>query len=58
MMSAAGLGAARWLVNPSDYMTAITSGLAAAGVSLVVAACIGLGKKLCVDMDTQVGSCT
>lgn len=54
MMSAAGLGAAKFLVNPSDTTSAVTAGLSAAGVSLVVDACLGLGKKLCITMDAQV----
>eukprot|EP00240_Pyramimonas_obovata_P001353 CAMPEP_0118932580 /NCGR_PEP_ID=MMETSP1169-20130426/10506_1 /TAXON_ID=36882 /ORGANISM="Pyramimonas obovata, Strain CCMP722" /LENGTH=429 /DNA_ID=CAMNT_0006875259 /DNA_START=139 /DNA_END=1428 /DNA_ORIENTATION=- len=54
MMSAAGMGAAHFLVDPSPLTTAVTAGLSAAGVSLVVNACLGLGKKLCVNMDTQI----
>ena len=58
MMSAAGLGAAHFLVDPSELVSAIQAGLAAAGVALVVNACLGLGKKLCLNLDTQVGSRT
>lgn len=54
MMSAAGLGAAHFLVDPSELVSAIQAGLAAAGVALVVNACLGLGKKLCLNLDTQL----
>mmetsp|Transcript_23493 Transcript_23493/g.39353 ORF Transcript_23493/g.39353 Transcript_23493/m.39353 type:complete len:433 (-) Transcript_23493:498-1796(-) len=54
MMSAAGLGAAKFLLEPSALTTAIVAGLSAAGVALVVDACLGLGKKLVTTTDTQV----
>jgi chromate transport protein ChrA len=55
MMSAAGLGAAKFLLEPSALTTAIVAGLSAAGVALVVDACLGLGRKLVTTTDTQVG---
>lgn len=53
MMSLAGLGAAEVLIDPADWLRGLSAGLSAGGVALVVDACIGLCKKICVDDDTM-----
>jgi chromate transporter len=57
IMALAGMGAAEVLKNPADWLSAVSAGLSAAGVALVVDACYGLATKLAADRDTQVGGC-
>mmetsp|Transcript_32600 Transcript_32600/g.45235 ORF Transcript_32600/g.45235 Transcript_32600/m.45235 type:complete len:436 (+) Transcript_32600:80-1387(+) len=54
IMSLVGLGAAQWLVDPAAWVSALSAGLAAGGVALVVDATFSLAYKLCADRDTQI----
>jgi chromate transporter len=57
IMALAGMGAAEVLEDPADWLSAVSAGLSAAGVALVVDACYGLATKIAADRDTQVYKC-
>ncbi|CAI7886359.1 unnamed protein product [Closterium sp. NIES-53] len=54
IMSLAGFGAAKFLVDPGVWLTAISAGLAAVAVALVAEAAVMLGKKVCKDRVSKV----
>ncbi|CAI5493690.1 unnamed protein product [Closterium sp. Naga37s-1] len=54
IMSLAGFGAAKFLVDPGVWLTAISAGLAAVAVALVAEAAVVLGKKVCKDRVSKV----
>ncbi|MEW5313717.1 MAG: hypothetical protein WDW38_005258 [Sanguina aurantia] len=49
IMTAAGAGAAAWLVDPPGWLSGIVAGVSATGVAMIATAAKGLLTKACAD---------